>query len=204
MTTPGTCRSDSCKKPVKARGLCSACYARRRRRGEFGNLGRCRVHLCSAKQHARGYCYLHYDRAYKLGFPPPSQLIKDGDRLDTSMWTRENLAWCAGWLEGEGCFRFYERDGVKSGLVTASSTDRDSIERLVDILRCGNICGPYQKEPRHKPLYRYQLQRARDVYAVCAALYGWMGKRRRREIRAVLRGLAAPDAPALMLRSANY
>mgnify|MGYP001567938777 CR=1 FL=1 len=30
-------------------------------------------------------------------------------KLDTSNWSRENLAWAAGYLEGEGCFTLFTK-----------------------------------------------------------------------------------------------
>lgn len=60
------------KRPVVAKGLCSACYTRKQRTGstEYRRKGRvtyCTIEGCSEVAHATGLCFKHYQRQRKHG-----------------------------------------------------------------------------------------------------------------------------------------
>lgn len=106
------------------------------------------------------------------------------------LWTRENLAWCAGIIEGEGSI-YAKRTALGYRYVTvgAGMTDWDILERLRAILG-GVINGPYS--PRlgvvasRKPVWFWTISDSQRAYAVSAALYHWFGTRRREQVRAAL------------------
>lgn len=60
------------KRPILAKGLCSACYTRKQRTGSTGYVrkGRvtyCSVDGCSEVAHAKKLCFMHYQRQRKHG-----------------------------------------------------------------------------------------------------------------------------------------
>jgi hypothetical protein len=61
------------------------------------------------------------------------------------MPSTEELAWAAGFFDGEGCVVF-----------TASTcqVDYDTIKKFVDIIETGVLRGPFSK-PNRKPIYRW-------------------------------------------------
>lgn len=100
-------------------------------------------------------------------------------KIDTSNWTRENIAWAAGFIEGEGCFGISKL--YNSIRITVCNTDLDSIEKLRFILGCGSISGPTTRGT-WKPIYRYQVQAGSYVYAILMILFPFMSKRRKLKI----------------------
>lgn len=111
---------------------------------------------------------------------------KPTPRATGALWTRENLAWLAGLLEGEGAFLITRRPHATAFRISANMTDGDVIRRVAEIAGCGRIVGPVeQKNPKHKPFYRWNVDRRRDAYALCVALYPFMGQRRRARIKEI-------------------
>jgi hypothetical protein len=106
-------------------------------------------------------------------------------------WTRENLAWVAGVLEGEGSFLL--RQGRRPE-VRAAMSDEDIIRRLHEVTGVGGAYGPFKKTFNGKPAkdsWVFSVQNQEEAYALMAALYPWMGKRRQEKIREVIVGWRA-------------
>ena len=92
-----------------------------------------------------------------------------------------DLIWLAGYLEGEGSFTFNKRTPVLS-LVT---TDEDVADRVASITSW-HTSGPYlYPKTNRKPFWRVQLAGAQAV-GWMMTLYGFMGTRRRGQIRYVI------------------
>lgn len=97
------------------------------------------------------------------------------------MVTLAEIAWIAGFLEGEGTF-----DASWRRAVVFVTTDRDVAERAVSILR-GRLNGPYNYRPDRKPFWRGTIH-GRQAAEWCMTLYPLMGERRRTKIREWLDG----------------
>lgn len=109
--------------------------------------------------------------------------------MTSDTWTRENLAWASGLLEGEGCWSFFKpttRSGKKSSYTTfqlaVGSTDLDVLTKLKRIIGFGHMYGPYQKA-KHKPMYHYKVSTPAQVYAISVAVLPFMGERRSKRIK---------------------
>jgi hypothetical protein len=107
----------------------------------------------------------------------------------------DELAWLAGFLEGEGFFikqksaRGYIRVGIAAG-----STDRDVLERLTQLVPTSRIQGPYgpgRGSIGKKPYYRWILNTRPLVVELAEQMRPLMGERRRRQIDALLQHHAA-------------
>lgn len=101
-----------------------------------------------------------------------------------------NLAWLAGWLEGEGCFQ--QRDPspeYPGGYITvmAVSTDRDTILRARAVAGVGTISVRKKQAAHHKDAWNFGVWRREDVLWLVEQLYPLMGERRRAAIEAQLR-----------------
>lgn len=96
-------------------------------------------------------------------------------------WSRENLAWLAGLLEGDGCFTTGSNPGCLR--VEAAMSDLDVLEKAQSIAGMGNISGPYNKSGvGSKPMYRWHVTDTKNAYALMAGVYTWLGSRRRSRI----------------------
>lgn len=100
--------------------------------------------------------------------------------MSSALWTRENLAWAAGIIEGEGYIGARPLGARSAGLqIQVGMTDQDVVQRLMDVLGRGNVTGPYSRSsaPHHKSIWNYGVY-GKDAYAILVALYPWFGSRR--------------------------
>ncbi len=97
-------------------------------------------------------------------------------------WNPTDLAWAAGLLEGEGCFH----TTLDRPRISVNMTDEDVLLRLQKVLGCGRLSGPHTYGLGHKPVWRYDLSRQDQVYAVTAAVYSQLGERRRAKARELI------------------
>ncbi len=123
--------------------------------------------------------------------------------MNIENWNRENLQWLAGYLEGEAAFCIVQYKGRKyhNFSITVSCTDLDLLEKCQRLSGCGTIGGPYIKASNRKPMYSWGVRKEKDVYALCCALFPFMGKRRKEKIKEILidfknKPILAPLYPA--------
>jgi hypothetical protein len=100
------------------------------------------------------------------------------------------LAWLAGFYEGEGYF-FSTYGGGKHGRngshptifwrLGIAGTDPDVIERVAHITGVGNVRIEHRRGS-HKTIYRWEVTREREAFALALALYPMLGARRRQRI----------------------
>lgn len=103
------------------------------------------------------------------------------------MQSKENLAWAAGFMEGEGTFRFNQSGTKTQSLrIQVCQVARETLDRLVTILGCGKVYGPYgpYKGVRQKyHVYSVAGDCARDIMRV---LLPMMSERRKSQISEAL------------------
>jgi hypothetical protein len=102
-----------------------------------------------------------------------------------------DLAWAAGFYDGEGSFGIYvyERDGYShrhTRLTVGQSGDCRTLERFRDAVGVGKIVGPYKFKhyPGSKPHYTYKVQRYTDAIAVLKKLWPYMSEPKREQVLA--------------------
>src|SRR2546428_10320126 len=98
---------------------------------------------------------------------------------------REQLAWAAGFFDGEGCFTVcYEHHPNKDGSVyhyPKISISQSGNPRLLSqfrrILKFGKVTGPYTKNHKtaKKPRYQYRAGGFEKVQASLCLLWPWLG-----------------------------
>lgn len=92
-----------------------------------------------------------------------------------------DLYWLAGWLEGEGCFTVFMKQGTPA--ISAACTDRDIIQR-VSLLWNSNVYSRKRAENR-KEIFQTTIT-SRKAAAWMMTLYPLMGQRRQARIRECL------------------
>ena len=111
---------------------------------------------------------------------------------------KEKLAWAAGILDGEGCFRVHRQrkvlaDGVSklylSSSVTVRQTDRyggvpQMLSRLQDLFG-GEVRGPYA-QPDRRDAWQWRLYRFEAVQYVMCCVWPWLGHQKRRDAIAMM------------------
>lgn len=101
----------------------------------------------------------------------------------TANWTRENLAWLAGLVEGEGCFQYSKSKCLS---IAVAMTDEDVLRKAHLIAGVGHVYGPSRKRPGRKIYWRWTVARQAESYALMIALYSWLGLRRQATIQETL------------------
>ena len=92
--------------------------------------------------------------------------------------SREDLAWAAGFFDGEGCFSFSEAGHYIC--VSIGQTDREPLDRFrIAVGGLGKVLGPYElARPGRlskKPQYVYRANRFEHVQAIAAMLWFKLG-----------------------------
>ncbi len=101
------------------------------------------------------------------------------------MATKEEWAWVAGLIEGEGCIGVYSTGRTPKGqrnrraTVAVQMCDRDVVERLHRVTNVGSV---YSVEPHNgvgiKLQWAWKLQAQGDVCRVLFNCLPWFGERR--------------------------
>lgn len=100
------------------------------------------------------------------------------------MADREELAWASGLYEGEGNI------GVHRGIVLrVAMCDEDMVRRFAQILGL-TVQGPYANGEGHKDVWYAAAYNVERVQYAAAAMWSWLGRRRKDQVKAAL--LAAP------------
>lgn len=101
-------------------------------------------------------------------------------------WSREDLAWAAGFLEGEGSFSVNTTGNSKIPTVQAAQVQEEPIDRLLKIFPFGRKYGPYQHKRGKQPHYRFTTHTLDHSQAIAAAVWQWMSPRRKQQITNML------------------
>lgn len=106
------------------------------------------------------------------------------------MVSREELAWAAGFFDGEGNIRFDPRPGRKNGWcqMQIAQTDRRVLDRFqTAVMGIGKVYGPYkQRHPKSKPYFQYSAQGFEFVQAAAAILWQWLSPVKRDQVKRTL------------------
>lgn len=93
------------------------------------------------------------------------------------MISTKDIAWLAGLLEGEGCFRF---DPKAHLVIQLAMTDRDVVDRAAALLG-GSVCEKKPREAHHKMQYMVRVFGARAA-GWMMTLWPFLGQRRRQKV----------------------
>lgn len=92
------------------------------------------------------------------------------------------LAWAAGFFDGEGCTakRFKRRTGTAQPYLTIGQSNREVLDRFRRAVGgFGSILGPYPT--RGQPVYFYRTSRFEYTQAVIAMLWRFLGSVKRQQ-----------------------
>lgn len=109
--------------------------------------------------------------------------------------TREEMAWAAGFFDGEGHVgshvgrlrgRYVRRDLQ----IAISQTDRQVLDRFRESVGgIGRVGGPFvrsYRNPNERDVYAYQVGRFEYVQAICAMLWQWLSPVKRAQFSSAL------------------
>lgn len=103
--------------------------------------------------------------------------------------TVAELAWSAGFVEGEGCW-YSTKNGNNTSYprFTISQVDPQVLNRFRDAVGVGTVRGPrfYKDRPNNRPCYEYTIWGLEKVQAVTAMLWSFLGPIKRAQATRVL------------------
>lgn len=113
---------------------------------------------------------------------------------------REELAWAAGFFDGEGCFYHGVRKryaGSAGGPYRWTETritqaHPQVLERFQQAVGLGKVYGPYDKKrPNQRPQWQYLASGFHQTLAIIAMLWPWLGSVKRAQAASVIREVRA-------------
>lgn len=103
------------------------------------------------------------------------------------MSRREDLAWAAGFLVGEGWATLTGRAGRRTSPVLAcEQAEREPLEQLQRIFG-GTILSPRHRSENRKPIHKWELAGHTNVQNAIAQMWSWLSPRRREQWGAVVK-----------------
>ena len=100
----------------------------------------------------------------------------------------KTIEWFAGLFEGEGCI--YRNDKKRILAMTIKMTDKDVIEDILRVTGFGRVSArkPFSN-PNWKRVYEWNLTTRNEIMDLSNEILPFLGKRRSKKIKEVLRGL---------------
>ena len=127
-----------------------------------------------------------------LNLPLQTQLekLENTTLYDALLQQRQNLAaigqrytdivWAAGLFEGEGCIHTLQMTKAKNTYITLrqTMTDKDVMEKFVNIVGYGNLLGPSWKKNSTKPIWDWNVTKKSEVLRILKMFLPHFGIRR--------------------------
>ena len=105
------------------------------------------------------------------------------------MSEQTELAWCAGFFDGEGCTTLGGRAGGRRRLrVVISQREREVLDRFARAVGIGNTGGPYNYGQGSRYLY---VVTGRNAETVVRAIWPYLGTVKRDQYRRCIEALSA-------------
>lgn len=105
---------------------------------------------------------------------------------------REELAWAAGFYDGEGStLSVHGNRGIR---VCVNQVVLAPLVRFKEAVGCGVIYGPYKRPGKASDVWHYRAQSYAEAQHVIAQLWTWLGDTKREQARVILERLKSnPD-----------
>lgn len=105
------------------------------------------------------------------------------------MTSREELAWAAGFFDGEGHVGYREQLGAgQSWAVDIAQTEPNTLDRFHRAVGRGKIYGPYRhKNGRHNPYWRFTANGYERTQAIAGMLWAFLSEVKREQFAEALR-----------------
>ena len=100
---------------------------------------------------------------------------------------RQELAWAAGFFEGDGCFSY--STSIRGVCAAILQRDREVLDHFLAIVGVGKVYGPYERPEGGlggKPFFQYRAHGFEKTQAIVAMLWFKLGTAKRKQAIAVL------------------
>lgn len=95
----------------------------------------------------------------------------------------QQIAWAAGIIEGEGCITLHSGHPY----LLIDMTDKDVIDRMLEIFPIGTVRGPYthKARPQYKPRWRFDAFGTKAI-PIISEIYPYLLSRRKAKVDEIL------------------
>lgn len=105
---------------------------------------------------------------------------------------RENLAWAAGFFDGEGttsCVKHLHKYNYP--VLVVAQSEPSVLLKFQSIFGMGKVNGPYKykNRPNNQPYYQYRVHGFEKVQAIVAMMWNWLGERKKAQAIKILSGV---------------
>lgn len=105
-------------------------------------------------------------------------------RDECSMFKREELAWAAGFFDGEGNVHYHKTGNVE---ITIGQIDKEVLQRFMSSVGVGYVYGPYiPKNKNWNPVYYYKVSGWVKCQHVMAVLWSWLSTIKKEQFRSTV------------------
>jgi len=101
-------------------------------------------------------------------------------------FTREEIIWLAGLLEGEGSFQILSQPQYR---IELGMTDKDVVERAQKIMGGTMRVREQNQSEKWNTVYMLQNSRRLEVHEILCAILPFMGQRRQQRIQQLIEGI---------------
>lgn len=108
--------------------------------------------------------------------------------------TKADLAWIAGFYEGEGSVvykmvkSFDKPRGYPNGCFSITQVNKEPLEKCLALTGLGYMTGPYKpRQNNHNSYYRWVAQEFESFQALVAAIWPWLSRKRKDQIKSAMR-----------------
>lgn len=100
---------------------------------------------------------------------------------------REDLAWAAGFFDGEGSTLLTKNHGKYYARLSVTQCHQEVLQKFQRIVNLGQIAGPHvMKQSQRKDMYYWYVCGFEQTQAVIAFLWEWLGTEKREQAKRVL------------------
>lgn len=111
------------------------------------------------------------------------------------IYNREELAWCAGFLDGEGNFgyapaTYIRKDGTKGPgrfVIQVAQVRQEPLKRLEESLG-GKVRGPYKSnQPNRQPYFQWSTKNFEDAQQALCLVWNWLSEPKKEQSISVMK-----------------
>ena len=118
-------------------------------------------------------------------------MSRNGKFSSSKHGKREDLAWAAGFFDGEGCTYLgrLNRSGTRFAAASISQTEPSTLQRFRTALGLGTVAGPYGPHPGDKcrsPMWSWRVNSFEETQASIAMLWCWLSTPKRAQAKRIL------------------
>ena len=95
------------------------------------------------------------------------------------------LAWVAGFVDGEGHFGNHSKGSISFELCQSVPAE-GLLQRMMDAVGMGVVQGPYQRSERHKPMYKFRINKYESVKSFYQMIQPWLGETKRKQAESAI------------------